>query len=121
MLFIVLDQSKNRPDNLLVSALEVHIMLPFIFNGGEGAGGIRRVAPVVYDDFIRNFFHFLCPPPPLVTQINGDDPPPPQENKKGKKNKESGNKEKKNEKSVSLSLSLNETLGSPEACFLGKI
>ena len=45
MLFIVLDQSKNLPDNLPVSALEVHIMLPFIFNGVEGAGGIRRVAP----------------------------------------------------------------------------
>ena len=40
MLFIVLDQSKNRPDNLPVSALEVNIMLPFIFNGVEGAGGI---------------------------------------------------------------------------------
>ena len=50
MLFIVLDQSKNRPDNLPVSALEIHIMLSFICNGGEGASGIRRVAPVVYDD-----------------------------------------------------------------------
>ena len=67
MLFIVLDQSKNCLDNLPVSALEVHIMLPLIFNGGEGAGGIRRVAPVVYDDplFIKIFFPLVfCPPPP---------------------------------------------------------
>ena len=88
MLFIVLDQSKNRPDNLPVSALEVHIMLPFIFNGVEGAGEIRRVAPRSCSIWSppphKNFFHFL--PPPLVTQINGDDPPPlPKKRKKEKK------------------------------------
>ena len=95
-----------------MSALKVQIRLSFIFNGGEGAGGIRRVAPVVYDDppLHKKFFSFFCPPP-FVTQINGDDPL--QEHIKGEKIKR--------EKSVSLSLSPNETLGSPEVCLLGKI
>ena len=97
-----------------MSALKVHIRLSFIFNDGEGAGVIRWVAPVVYDDppLHKKFFFIFLVPPSFVTQINGDDPPP-QEHIKGKKIRR--------EKSASLSLSPNETVGSPEACLLGKI
>ena len=98
MLFIVLDQSKNRPDNLPVSALEVHIMLPFIFNGVEGAGGIRRVAPRSCSIWSppphKNFFHFLPPFLPKFLAMPPPPPPPPRKEKR-KKNKERGNKQKK--------------------------
>ena len=36
---------------------------PFIFNLGEGAGGIRRVAPVGYDDHPLHKKVFGHPPP----------------------------------------------------------
>ena len=105
-----------------MSALKVHIRLPFIFNGGEGAGGIRRVAPVVYDGppLHKKLFSFPSPPP-LMTQINGDDLPHQKKKEREKMRKEKREREQKMKKSVSLSLSPNETLGSPEACFLGKI
>ena len=100
MLFIVLDQSKNRPDNLPVSALEVHIMLPFILNGVEEAGGIRRVTPrscsIWWPPPHKNFVHFLAPPSPLWPKLMEMTAPPPAPRKeKRKKNKERGNKEKK--------------------------
>ena len=40
---------------------------PFIFNGGEGTGGIRRVAPVVYDE--PPLHKRVFGRPPFVSQI----------------------------------------------------
>ena len=50
---------------------------PFIFNLGEGAGGIRRVAPVGYDDHPLHKKVFGRPPPPLCPHPMPCNPPPP--------------------------------------------
>ena len=50
---------------------------PFIFNLGEGAGGIRRVAPVGYDDHPLHKKVFGHPPPFLAPPDALPPPPPP--------------------------------------------
>ena len=49
---------------------------PFIFNLGEGAGGIRRVAPVGYDDHPLHKKVFGRPPPLCVPTRCPATPPP---------------------------------------------
>ena len=70
---------------------------------GWGAGGIRRVAPVVYDDpLLGKFFGRIQPPTPHPPRTNvfliyRDDPSPPPQRKKRKekkRKKERPNKEK---------------------------
>ena len=69
---------------------------------GWGAGGIRRVAPVVYDDPPSSWEVFWAHPPPTppprtnVFLIYRDDPSPPQRKKRKekKRKKERPNKEK---------------------------
>ena len=50
---------------------------PFIFNLGEGAGGIRRVAPVGYDDHPLHKKVFGHPPPFFGPTRCPASPPPP--------------------------------------------
>ena len=49
---------------------------PFIFNLGEGAGGIRRVAPVGYDDHPLHKKVFGHPPPFWPHPMPCPPPPP---------------------------------------------
>ena len=75
----------------------------FLMGDGWGAGGIRRVAPVVYDDppplFLRSFLG--APPPPTnVSLIYRDDPsppptPPPQRKKRKEKKRERESEQRK--------------------------